>query len=137
MSATVCDPVAREQTIATYAIVLRLTPVFSRELARPGVVEAIAAAAGTGSAPAAETLIGLGQSPDFASLFVRRLQYLVDLKNAGILRAAGPFEGLRDGMYLCNAPDERTARRVIEEDPLYIAGLIARDYRIERWLVAI
>jgi uncharacterized protein YciI len=100
-------------------------------------MEAIAVAARNGNAPSAETLMRLGQSSDFASLFVRRLQYLVDLKKAGVLRAAGPFAGLCDGMYLCTAPNEAAARRVIEEDPLYIAGLIARDYRIEHWLVAI
>ncbi len=122
---------------ATYAIVLRLTPAFSSELARPGVVEAIAAAAARGAAPSAEALTKLGQDTGFASLLARRLQYLVDLKKAGILRAAGPFASLDEGMYLCSAPDEPAARRVIEEDPLYIAGLIARDYRIDRWLVAI
>jgi uncharacterized protein YciI len=137
MGSKACDHAAREQTAATFVIVLRLTPAFSRELSHTGVLEAVAAAAATGSAPDTVTLIALGQCPDFASVFVQRLQYLMDLKKAGILRAAGPFEGQREGMYLCTAPDEHAARRVIEEDPLYVAGLIEEDYRIERWLVAI
>jgi uncharacterized protein YciI len=53
------------------------------------------------------------------------------------LRAAGPFEGLQEGMYLCNATNEREARRVLEEDPLYKAGFIEKEFTVRRWLVAI
>ena len=70
-------------------------------------------------------------------IFVERLAYLVRLKQAGILLAAGPFEGLVEGLYLVNVPDELAARRVLEEDPLYRAGFIAREYTLHRWLVAI
>jgi hypothetical protein len=40
-------------------------------------------------------------------------------------------------MYLSNATDESEARRVLEEDPLYKAGLIEKEFTVRRWLVAI
>ena len=124
-------------TMPVYAIILTLAPQFSAELAHGGVVEAIAEAAREGRAPAVPTLIALGQSPNFAQRFVERLAYLIRLRKAGTLRAAGPFAELSDGMYLVHAKDEAAARRVLEEDPLYLAGFIERDYTIRRWLVAI
>lgn len=120
-----------------YAITLTLAPQFSAELAHAGVVEAIAEAARGGQPPAIETLVSLGQSADFARRFVERIAYLIRLREAGTLRAAGPFEGLREGLYLVHAPDVDSARRVLEDDPLYRAGFIERDYTIRRWLVAI
>ena len=126
-----------DRSLATYVIVLKLTPAFSAQLAVPGVVEAIAAASAQARAPPVEQLVGLGQSPEFARVFSERLAYLVRLKQAGVLRAAGPFEGLAEGLYLVSAPDEVAARRVLEEDPLYRAGFIAREYTLQRWLVAI
>jgi len=68
---------------------------------------------------------------------VERLSYLVELKKSGTLQAAGPFSDLRAGLYLCTAEDEASARRIIEDDPLYRAGYIDAQYRLERWLVAI
>jgi uncharacterized protein YciI len=120
-----------------YAIILRLSPEFTKELGIPGVVDAVAAAAQAGRAPAARELVALGQTDTFARAFSERLGYLVRLRQSGVLRAAGPFDGLREGMYLCNAEDEAAARRVLEEDPLYRTGFIERDYTIHRWHVAI
>jgi len=120
-----------------YAIILTLSQRFSEQLARPGVVEAIAMAASEGHAPAVPALVALGQSPDFATRFVERLAYLIRLREAGTLRAAGPFAGMKEGMYLVHAADEAAARRVLEEDPLYQAGFIEPAYTVQRWLVAI
>ncbi len=93
--------------------------------------------ASAGRAPAVPALVALGQSPDFAARFVERLAYLIRLREAGTLRAAGPFAGMREGMYLVHAADEAAARRVLEEDPLYRSGFIERAYTVQRWLVAI
>jgi uncharacterized protein YciI len=120
-----------------YAIILKLSPEFTKQLGYPGVVEAVAAAASAGRAPSVRELTALGQSEAFAAAFSERLGYLVRLRQSGVLRAAGPFEGLKEGMYLCNAEDERAARHVLEEDPLYRAGFIERGYTIHRWHVAI
>ena len=97
----------------------------------------MAEAARVGHAPAVEDLMVLGQKEEFARLFVERLSYLLRLQQAGILRAAGPFGDMKEGMYLCNAKDEHEARRVLEEDPLYLAGFIEREFTVRRWLVAI
>ena len=53
--------------------------------------------------------MALGQTEKFARAFVERLGYLQRLRQAGTLRAAGPFEDLREGMYLCTAADEHEA----------------------------
>lgn len=120
-----------------YAILLKLSPEFTAQIARPGVGAAVAKAAGAGRAPTVRDLVNLGQTEEFARLFSERLSYLVRLHQAGVLRAAGPFEDLRGGMYLCNATDEREARRVLEEDPLYKAGFIENEFTVHRWLIAI
>lgn len=120
-----------------YAIILRLSPEFTKQLGYPGVVDAVAAAAAAGRAPTVRELVALGQTEAFATAFAERLGYLVRLRQSGVLRAAGPFDGLKEGMYLCNAADEAAARRILEEDPLYRAGFIEREYTIHRWHVAI
>ena len=120
-----------------YAIILRLSPEFTKQLRYPGVVEAVAAAAKAGRAPTVRELLAFGQTEVFAKAFSERLGYLLRLREAGLLRAAGPFDGLEEGMYLCNAEDEAAARRVLEQDPLYQAGFIEREYSIRRWHVAI
>jgi hypothetical protein len=120
-----------------YAIILRLSPEFRRQLGYAGVLDAVVNAAKRGEPPSVSDLTALGQSHLFASAFVDRLGYLLRLRQAGIVRGAGPFEGLREGMYLCNVADEAAARRVLLEDPLYQAGFIEGDYTVQRWLVAI
>ena len=120
-----------------YAITLKLSSEFTAQIARPGVLATVVKAASAGHAPTVRELMTLGQTEAFARVFSERLGYLVRLQQAGILRAAGPFEGLKEGMYLCNATDEREARRVLEEDPLYKAGLIEKEFTVRRWLVAI
>jgi len=120
-----------------YAIILKLSAEFTAEIAHPGVVDAIANAARAGHPPSIQELMTLGQTERFARLFVERLRYLLQLRQSGVLRAAGPFEDLRRGMYLCNAADEHEARRVLEEDPLYRAGFIEREFTVRRWLVAL
>jgi uncharacterized protein YciI len=122
---------------SVYAIILKLSPEFTAQIARPGVRGAVAKAAGAGHAPTVRELVSLGQTEEFARLFSERLGYLVGLQQAGVLRAAGPFEGLKEGMYLCNATNEREARRVLEEDPLYKAGFIENEFTVRQWLVAI
>jgi uncharacterized protein YciI len=122
---------------SVYAIILKLSSEFTAQIALPGVGAAVVKAASAGHAPAVGELVNLGQTEEFAGVFSERLAYLVRLQQAGILRAAGPFEGLREGMYLCNAADEREARRVLEEDPLYKAGFIEREFTLRRWLVAV
>lgn len=122
---------------SVYAIVLTLSPEFTAQISCSGVVDAVADAAGAGHPPAVQELVALGQTEKFAHAFVERLDYLLRLRQAGILRAAGPFEDLMEGMYLCNATDEGEARRVLEEDPLYRAGFIEREFTVRRWLVAI
>ncbi len=82
-------------------------------------------------------LTALGQPEEFARLFVERLAYLLRLREAGILRGAGPFEDLREGMYLCDVPDQREAHRIMEEDPFVRAGLILPDYAVRRWLAVV
>ena len=81
--------------------------------------------------------MALGQTEKFARAFVERLGYLLRLRQAGILREAGPFEDLKEGMYLCNATDEHEARQVLEQDPLYRAGFIESEFTLRRWHVAI
>ena len=122
---------------SVYAIILKLSSEFTAQIARPGVGTAVVKAASAGHAPTVRELMTLGQTEEFARVFSERLGYLVRLQQAGILRAAGPFEGLKEGMYLCNATDEREARRVLEEYPLYKAGLIEKEFTVRRWLVAI
>ena len=118
-------------------IFLRLAPAFTANLRRAGVMDAVAAAAGDGRPPAAETLAALGVAADFAAVFIERLDYLLRLRAAGVLRAAGPFADLAEGLYICNARDESEARRVVEQDPLFRAGYIERDFVVRRWLAAI
>ncbi|HYB72473.1 MAG TPA: YciI family protein [Candidatus Sulfotelmatobacter sp.] len=119
------------------AIFLRLAPAATANLSRPGVMDAVAEAARGGSAPSVAALTALGQPEEFARLFVERLAYLLRLREAGILRGAGPFADLKDGMYLCNVPDEREAHRIMEADPFLRTGLIEPDYAIRRWLAAV
>ena len=121
---------------SVYAIILKLSSEFTTQIARPGVGAAVVKAASAGHAPTVQELITLGQTEEFAKVFSERLGYLVRLQQAGVLRAAD-FEGLKEGMYLCNATDEREARRVLEEDPLYKAGFIENEFTVRRWLVAI
>src|SRR5574341_1466458 len=116
-----------------YAIMLRLAPEATTHLGRPGVMEAVGEAAREGRTPSVEGLTALGQPEPFARLLVQRLSYLLRLREAGILRAAGPFADLKEGMYLCNAMDEREARRILEEDPFHRAGLIEADFAVRRW----
>ena len=120
-----------------YAIFLKLTPEATAQIARPGVIDAVTQAARAGHAPALQELVTLGQTEAFARVFIERLGYLLRLRQAGVLRAAGPFEGLKEGMYLCSAPDERNARRILEEDPLYQAGFMERDFTVRKWLAAL
>lgn len=40
-------------------------------------------------------------------------------------------------MYVCTVPDERAARRIIEEDPFYRAGLIEPVFTVRPWLAAL
>jgi uncharacterized protein YciI len=129
---------AQEQTKSSiYVIILKLSPESTAQLGRPGVVNAVADAAKEGHAPSVQQLVTLGQTEEFARVFVERLGYLVRLKQTDILRAAGPFEDLKEGIYICNAADEREARRIMEEDPLYRAGFIEHEYSVRRWLAAI
>lgn len=120
-----------------YAIFLRLAPAATTNVSRPGVMEAVMEAARGGQAPSVGDLVALGQPEGFARLFVQRLGYLLKLREAGILRGAGPFAGLKEGMYLCNVPDEREARRIMEEDPFYRAGLIEPDFVVRPWFAAL
>ncbi|HEY7678337.1 MAG TPA: YciI family protein [Candidatus Methylomirabilis sp.] len=118
-------------------IFLRLAPAATTNLSRPGVMDAVAEAAREGRAPSLADLTALGQPEEFARLFVERLAYLLRLREAGILRGAGPFADLKDGMYLCNVPDEREAHRIMEEDPFVRAGLIEPAYAVRPWLAAL
>ncbi len=122
---------------SVYAIILKLSPEFTAQLSIPGAVSAVANAAQAGRPPTVEQLVALGQTEKFARVFVERLGYLLRLRQAGILREAGPFEGLTEGMYLCNAADERAARQVLDQDPLYRAGFIEPEFTVRRWHVAI
>jgi uncharacterized protein YciI len=120
-----------------YVITLRLAPAFSAHLARAGVMEAVAAAAREGRPPDVATLVGLGLPGEFVRLFVERLQYLLQLRQSGVLRSAGPFADLTEGLYLCDVADEAAARRILEDDPLYRAGFIENEYTVRRWLAAL
>jgi uncharacterized protein YciI len=122
---------------SVYAILLKLSPEFTAEISLPGVLGAVADAARAGRPPTIQKLVALGQTEKFARAFVERLGYLLRLRQAGILREAGPFEDLKEGMYLCNAADEHEARRVLEQDPLYRAGFIESEFTLRRWHVAI
>ena len=129
---------AQEQPkTSVYAIFLKFTPEATAQIARPGVVDAVTQAARAGHAPALQELVALGQTEAFAQVFIERLGYLLRLRQAGVLRAAGPFEGLKEGMYLCSAMDEREARRILEEDPVYRAGFMERDFTVRKWFAAI
>ena len=129
---------AQQQSKASlYAIFLKLAPAATAQIALPGVIDAVTRAARAGHAPAVQELVALGQTEAFARVFVERLGYLLRLREAGILRAAGPFADLKEAMYLCTATDEREARRVLEEDPLYRAGFIEREFTLRRWLAAL
>ncbi len=121
----------------TYAIFLRLAPAATAHLAQGGVMDAVMEALRGGRPPAVEALTGRGLPEEFARLFVQRLGYLLRLREAGILRGAGPFADLKEGMYVCNVPDEREARRILEEDPFYRAGLIEPDAVVRPWLAAL
>ncbi len=121
----------------TYAIFLRLAPAVTTNASRPGVMDAVAEAARQGRAPTVEALAALGLPEAFARLFVERLGYLLRLREAGILRAAGPFADLKEGMYVCNVPHEREARRIVEEDPFYRQGLIQPEFTVRPWLATL
>jgi uncharacterized protein YciI len=116
-----------------YVIFLRLAPAFAANLACAGVMDAVTGAAREGRPPSAETLAALGPPIDFVHLFIERLGYLLKLREAGVLRAAGPFADLNEGIYVCNVVDEREARRILEDDPLYQAGFIEHDFVVRRW----
>ena len=121
----------------TFVIFLRLTPAFTANLARSGVMDAVASGAGDGRAPDIETLTALGVDEDFARRFVERLGYLLRLRERGVLISAGPFADLTEGIYVCRAVGEAAARRVLEDDPLYRAGFIEHEFVVRRWLAAI
>lgn len=97
-------------------------------------MEAITAAARGGEPPPIHDLIALGQPEPFARLLVQRLGYLLRLREAGVLRGAGPFADLKDGMYICDVSDERDAHRILQEDPFYRVGLIEPDFVVRHWL---
>jgi len=122
---------------SVYAIFLKLSPEFTAEISLPGVLGAVTDAARAGRPPTVQALVALGQTEKFARAFVERLGYLLRLRQAGILREAGPFEDLKEGMYLCNATDEHEARQVLEQDPMYRAGFIESEFTLRRWHVAI
>ncbi len=121
----------------TYAIFLRLMPAVTTNVSRLGVMDAVGEAAREGRAPTVEALVALDLPEAFARLFVQRLGYLLRLREAGILRAAGPFADLKEGMYVCNVPDEREARRIVEEDPFYRQGLIEPEFVVRPWLATL
>jgi len=121
----------------TYVIFLSLAPSATAQLTRPGVMDAVMKALRDGRTPAVEPLTALGLPGDFARLFVERLRYLLELREAGSLLAAGPFADLKDGMYVCIVPDERDARRIVEEDPFYRAGHIEPVFTVRPWLAAL
>jgi uncharacterized protein YciI len=123
--------------VSLYAIFLKLAPEVTAQVSYPGVMDAVGQAARAGQVPAVQDLVALGQTEAFARVFVERLRYLMRLREAGILRASGPFADLKEGMYLCNAVDEREARRIVEEDPFYQAGLIEREFTVRQWLAAL
>jgi len=127
----------QQESSVTYVIFLRLAPTATANLQRPGVMDAVAEAARAGAAPSLDVLTRLGQPAVFANLLVQRLTYLLSLRAAGILRAAGPFADLQGGMYICNVPNERDARDIMEEDPFVRAGLIESSYTIHQWCAAI
>ena len=60
-----------------YAIILKLSPEFTAQIARPGVGGAVAKAVGAGRAPTVQELVNLGQTEEFARLFSERLGYRV------------------------------------------------------------
>src|SRR5262245_22800740 len=85
-----------------YVIFLRLAPAFAANLTRPGVMDAVTEAARSGRPPDAATLAALGLPEAFVTLFVRRMDYLLELRQSGLLRAAGPFADMSEGLYVCN-----------------------------------
>src|SRR5262249_37884935 len=119
-----------------YAIFLKLAPGATAQIALPGVIDVGMQAARAGHAPTVPEVVAVGESEIFARVFVERLRYLFRLRQAGILRAAGPFADLKEGLYLCNAKDVAEARLVLENDPFYRAGLIEREFTVRRWLAA-
>jgi uncharacterized protein YciI len=57
----------------------------------------------------------------------RRLQLLLD---AGTLILAGPTSGrVNTGVVIFEAPDEQSARKVMQDDPTIIAGLARGELR--------
>jgi uncharacterized protein YciI len=122
---------------SVYAILLKLSPAFTAEISLPGVLDAVADAARAGRPPTVQELVALGQSEKFARAFVERLGYLLQLRQAGVLREAGPFAELKEGMYLCNAADAQEAGRILQQDPLYRAGYIEPEFSVRQWHVAI
>jgi len=120
-----------------YGIFLKLAPAATTQIALPGVIDAVMEAARAGHAPTVHELVAFGQTEAFARVFVERLGYLLRLREAGILRASGPFADLKEGLYLCHAMDDRDARLVLENDPFYRAGFIEREFTVRRWLAAL
>ena len=103
-------------------------------LGRPGVIDEIDASRREGRLPSVEKLKSLGLPENFSRALIERLGYLRGLHDKRIMRAAGPFPGLKDAVYVFMAGDEQEARRVIEEDPLYRTGFVERDFVLRRWL---
>jgi len=126
-----------QPTTGVYVIFLRLASSFAANLARPGVMDAVKEAASEGRSPTVETLARLGLPADFVSLFIERLRYLLQLRQAGVLLSAGPFADLTEGMYVCNVLNEHEADRIMVGDPLYQAGFIEQNFVVRRWLVAL
>ncbi|HEY2791348.1 MAG TPA: YciI family protein, partial [Micromonosporaceae bacterium] len=71
--------------------------------------------------------------PEVAA-FGAHFTYLKSLLAAGVLIAAGPTLGATNtGIAIFEAPDEETARRIMEADPVLVRGFLTgelRPYRV-------
>ena len=95
----------------TYFLTLQLSPAFMDYLWRPGVIDEIDASRREGRLPSVEKLKSLGLPENFSRALIERLGYLRGLHDKRIMRAARPFPGLKDAVYVFMAGDEQEARR--------------------------
>jgi len=84
-------------------------------------MDAVTGAAREGRPPSAETLAALGLPIDFVHLFIERLGYLLKLRRPASC-ARRSLRRPQRGDLRRNVVDEREARRILEDDPLYQAG---------------
>lgn len=76
--------------------------------------------------------IRYGNPDKIAEVRPTHRQYLASLKEAGKLWASGPFTDDSGALIIYEVDSEEEARRLIEGDPFYAAGVF-QDVQLKPW----